>query len=98
MSYKPGTLVPGSWLSGADVDEYEEPDPADAFLALEDHHGTWLVTGDADDIMQYVDAHIKAEADRKAELKWITIFYWFRVTGRMLVVLTTRWMPNSDAF
>lgn len=56
-------------FSGADVDEYEEPDPADAFLALEDQHGTWLVTGNADDIMQYVDTHIQAEADRKAELK-----------------------------
>lgn len=56
-------------FNGADADEYEEPDPADAFLALEDQHGTWLVTVDADDIRLYVDAHIQAEAERKAALK-----------------------------
>lgn len=29
---------------------------------------------------------------------WVATFYWFRVAGRELVALATRWMPKSDAF
>lgn len=40
-------------------DEYLENDPCDAFLVLQDHHGTWLVTGGRDDIINYLDGLMK---------------------------------------
>lgn len=48
-----------------DPEQYEDVDPSETYLVLEDHHGNILATGEADDITNAVDTKMTISHNRR---------------------------------